>query len=272
MNFSAKHTCLLQAAVLPATSHVSPSESWAFSGLIPCSSVGFSTGCKKNSSPLVMSEVCKDSACHLTTGQREMASLQCLPTSLLTNLGVCVVSSLPTSLQKRELPKQKALAQQVPPLNYVYCRDTDWSSLRQRWSQLAAGGSFSKLLKQGPHQQPPSLLPKPHQSQTQCIPPLSSVNNILKPTLIYTHINKKPKNSPHQNQNNIATVTPLLPPQVQQPKFPRTFSSRIHILPITSPNSSCPILGAKKDCNGLNPAGNYTLHSHLLTPSLLSAG
>lgn len=130
----------------------SPSRPQPFSGSIPCYSVGFSTRCIQNFSPPVISENCRGSACHFTTGQRKIAAPDCLPTYFFTNLGVCTaVSFSPTPLEnKRELPKQKVpLAQQVSPLKYVYRGGTDCLNLDWKWSQLGARGALLKASYRG---------------------------------------------------------------------------------------------------------------------------
>lgn len=71
--------------------HGPPSESQPSSGLPPCSSVGYSMGCRWDYTPLLISMGCKGSACHLTTDWRGITAPACLPTSFLPDLYVRVV-------------------------------------------------------------------------------------------------------------------------------------------------------------------------------------
>lgn len=124
-------------AVLPQ------SQGLLWESLVPCCSVGSSTGCKWMFSPLAIPEDCKDSTCHLALGWWEKAApvWPPLPTSL-TWVSAWVISHVLLPYKaKRELPKQKVLPNMFPLLN-IYYRDTDCLSLGQRRGPLEAGEAF----------------------------------------------------------------------------------------------------------------------------------
>lgn len=130
--------------------HGSPLESQPFSVLIPCCSMRLSMDCKRSFSPVVISEGCKDSSCHLAMGQREMATLDCLPASLLTNLGdhrVVFLSSCYSLKQKRPLFKR------FPLLNNVYPEVLIGSALARGGAELESG-ELSQNVLQRAHQHP----------------------------------------------------------------------------------------------------------------------
>lgn len=119
------------------------SESRLPVGSVLCSSVGSFTGCRWDSSPPLISEGCRGSACHLAVCRRGRAALVCLPASFLSDLGVYMVAFLCSSP-----PKQKSSQKNSHRFSPLKCVSAEVPI----GLALASGGSNLELREGGTSQ------------------------------------------------------------------------------------------------------------------------
>lgn len=163
-NFFHQHGSLLQTAISPSNKtlqHGLPSVSWTTLGAGPCSSMGSPTGCRRDSTPSLISKGCKMSDISLQAEGKWLLWCAYPAPFSLTSVSTWLFLSCPTPLQNKMNSQNKCNSSNgLFPFKYVITETLIGSALGRGGTDLKPEMLLKGTYKEA-CQQPPLPLPNP---------------------------------------------------------------------------------------------------------------